>query len=101
MAEGKLINKESFLDSRIVGDLRLRDHYDLVFLGMVDRTLGDEFIFRTRGLCHCLNAGDILVVIGPRAEIERLKKDLRNKLSIEALPELKKSARDDLSVDRT
>ena len=63
--------------------------------------MGDEFVFRTRGLHHRLDAGDTLVVIGPRAEIERLKKDLRNKFSIEALPKLKKSARDDLSVDRT
>lgn len=96
-----VINNESFLDGRVVGDLRLRDYYDLVLLGMVDRTLGNEFIFRTRGLRHCLNAGDILVVIGPRAEIERLKRDLHNKLAIEALAKLKKSVRDDLSVDRT
>ena len=72
------INKGSFLDGRVVGDSRLRDHYNLVLLGMVDRALGDEFIFRTRGLRHRLDAGDILVVIGPRAEIEHLKKDLGN-----------------------
>lgn len=79
------INKDSFLDGKVVGDARLRDHYDLVLLGMVDRTLSDEFTFRTRGLHHRLDAGDILVVIGPRAEIERLEKDLGNKLPVEAL----------------
>ncbi len=36
----------------------------------------------------------------PRAETERLKRDLRNKLSIEALPKLKKSAGESLFVDR-
>lgn len=70
--------KGSFLNGRVVGDARLRDYYDLVLLGMVDRALGDEFIFRTRGLRHRLDAGDILVVIGPRVEIEHLKRDLGN-----------------------
>ncbi len=49
---------------------------------------------------HRLDSGDTLVVIGPRAETERLKRDLRNKLSIEALPKLKKSAGESLFVDR-
>jgi voltage-gated potassium channel len=96
-----VINKESFLDGRVVGDLRLRDYYDLVLLGMIDRTMGEEFIFRTRGLHHRLNAGDTLVVIGPSAEIERLKRDLRNKFSIEALPKLKKSVGESSSVDHS
>ena len=96
-----VINKESFLDGQVVGDLRLRDYYDLVLLGMVDCTLGDEFIFRTRGLHHRLDAGDTLVVIGPRAETGRLKRDLRNKLAIEALPKLKRSAGEGLSVDHS
>jgi len=85
------VARSSFLDGRLVGDSRLRDYYDLVLLGMVDRALGDEFIFRTQGLRHRLDAEDILVVIGPRDEIERLKKDLGNKLPIEALPKLKKT----------
>jgi len=85
------IIKGSFLDGRVVGDARLRDYYDLILLGMVDRALGDEFIFRTRGLRHRLDAGDILVVIGPHIEIEHLKRDLGNKLPIEALSKLKKS----------
>jgi voltage-gated potassium channel len=95
------ITRESFLDGRAIGDLRLRDFYDLVLLGMVDRTLGDEFIFRTRGLRHCLNAGDILVIIGPRAEIDRLKRDLDNRLPIESLPKLKKSAGDGSPFDHS
>jgi len=88
------INKDSFLDGRVVGDLRLRDYYDLVLLGMVDRDLGDEFIFRTRGLSHRLDAGDTLVIIGPHAEIERLKEDLHNKLTLKMIPKLKKNSAD-------
>lgn len=66
----------SFLDGRYVEGLSLRDHYDLVLLGMVDRDISDQFIFRTRGYNHKLDAGDILVVIGPRGAIEGLKRDL-------------------------
>jgi voltage-gated potassium channel len=94
------IVKGSFLDGLLVGDSRLRDYYDLVLLGMVDRALGDEFIFRTRGLRHRLDAGDILVVIGPRAEIDRLNKDLGNKLPIEALSKLKISTGNSGPCDR-
>lgn len=95
------ITRKSFLDGHVLGDLRLRDYYDLVLLGMVDRNLSEEFIFRTRGLSHCLKAGDTLVVIGPHAEIERFKKDLDNKPAIEALTKLEKSAGEDLSVDHS
>jgi voltage-gated potassium channel len=70
------ITKGSFLENCHVEGLSLRDRYNLVLLGMVDRDMGDDFIFRTRGLNHRLGAGDILVVIGPRGEIERLRADL-------------------------
>ena len=94
-----VINKESFLVGRLVGDFRLRDYYDLVLLGMVDRAMGDDFIFRTRGLHHRLDAGDTLVVIGPGVETERLKRDLRNRISIDDLPTLKKLLGERSTVD--
>jgi voltage-gated potassium channel len=65
----------SFLDGVRLGELELSSRYNLVLLGVVDRELGDEFIFSTSGVDHKLDQDDVLVVIGPDAEVERLRKD--------------------------
>jgi voltage-gated potassium channel len=96
-----VINEESFLVGRAVGEFRLRDYYNLVLLGMVDRALSDDFIFRTQGLQHHLDTGDTLVVIGPSVEIERLKRDLRNRISFDAMPKLKNSRKKGSAVERS
>lgn len=87
------ISGGSFADGQNVESLRLRDHYNLVLLGVVDCELGDEFIFRTRGLNHRLEAGDILVVIGPGAEIRKLQRDLHNGTRLEEIPRTQEGTR--------
>ncbi len=42
----------------------------------MDRELGNEFIFRLSGIDHKLDPSDLLVVIGAKDEIERLKADI-------------------------
>ncbi|MCP4342804.1 MAG: TrkA family potassium uptake protein, partial [Desulfobulbaceae bacterium] len=69
------VDKGSFLDGKMLGALELSKHYDLVLIGVVDRELGDEFIFLSSGLDHKLDHGDVLVVIGPPEELERLRQD--------------------------
>ncbi|MCW8890093.1 MAG: NAD-binding protein, partial [Sedimenticola sp.] len=51
------VAKGSFMDGQMLGDLRLSSRYDLIVLGVVDRELGDEFIFASSGLNHKLDAG--------------------------------------------
>ncbi len=65
----------SFLDGRRLGELNLSSHYNLILLGVVDRELGDEFLFATGNVDHRLDARDVLVVIGPTGEIERFRQD--------------------------
>ncbi|MET0094122.1 MAG: TrkA family potassium uptake protein [Sedimenticola sp.] len=69
------VTEDSFLDGRRLGELGLSKRYNLVLLGVVDRELGDEFIFSTSGVDHKLDRDDVLVVIGPGEEIERLRRD--------------------------
>ncbi len=69
------VDKGSFLDGKMLGTLELSKHYDLVLIGVVDRELGDEFIFLSSGFDHKLDHGDVLVVIGPPEELERLRED--------------------------
>ena len=65
--------KGSFMDGHMLGDLDLSSRYDLIVLGVVDRELGDEFIFASSGLDHKLDAGDVLVVIGASPALEKLR----------------------------
>ncbi len=69
------VDEGSFLDGKRLGALELSKHYDLVLIGVVDRELGDEFIFLSSGQDHKLDPMDVLVVIGPPQEIERLRQD--------------------------
>ncbi|MCW8944709.1 MAG: NAD-binding protein [Sedimenticola sp.] len=63
----------SFMDGQMLGELGLSRRYDLIVLGVVDRELGDEFIFASSGLNHKLDAGDVLVVIGAGPALEKLR----------------------------
>ena len=69
------VRENSFMDGRRLGELELCRHYDLVVLGVVDKELGDEFVFASSGMDHKLDSGDILVVIGTAEEIDRFKQD--------------------------
>lgn len=73
------IPEDSFLCGRRLIDMDLSDRYNLVLLGTVDSQRRSEFVLSPRGLTRKLNAGDVLVVIGPSGESERLRTDLTAK----------------------
>ena len=66
----------SMLTGRRVKDVQLGNDYNLILVGIVDREMGDNFIYSTEGHNHRLDAGDVLVVIGPNEEIDRIRQDL-------------------------
>jgi voltage-gated potassium channel len=45
-------------------------------MGVVDLELGRNLIFSNSGVTHLMDAGDLLVVIGPAQEIARLREDM-------------------------
>lgn len=53
------------------------DHlaHDVVVLGLVDRQQGRELTMAVEG-ARAIRPGDVLVVIGPRSELDRLRQDL-------------------------
>ncbi|MCU7935675.1 MAG: NAD-binding protein [Candidatus Thiodiazotropha sp. (ex Dulcina madagascariensis)] len=67
------IPEHSTLSGVPLNDLQLDKRYNLIVMGVVDLELGNQLIFSTSGVAHRLDAGDILVVIGPMGEISRLK----------------------------
>jgi voltage-gated potassium channel len=57
---------ESYLEGVTVSQLNLKNEkYNLVLIGVVDRELDDQLHFINGETDHVLNAGDVLVVMGP------------------------------------
>jgi voltage-gated potassium channel len=60
------IPTESFLEGVMVSELDLdNEQYNLILIGVVDKELGDQLHFTNGETDHELNAGDVLVVMGP------------------------------------
>jgi voltage-gated potassium channel len=67
------IPKGSYLEDSKSSDLELAEKYNLILIGIVDRELGDALHFAISEKKHILNAGDVLVVLGPANEIKHFK----------------------------
>jgi voltage-gated potassium channel len=70
------ILKGSCLENTKTSDLRLNEKHNLILIGVVDRELGDQLHFAIGEKEHCLDAGDVLVVMGPATEIKAFKKEV-------------------------
>ncbi len=75
------IRKNCFLDGKRLEESHLSQNYNLILLGVVDKELGNEFIFKLSGIDHKLDSNDLLVVIGTTDEIERLRQDIDTPLT--------------------
>ncbi|NCD11653.1 MAG: TrkA family potassium uptake protein [Epsilonproteobacteria bacterium] len=74
--EQLMIHERSPLNGLMMNDIYPIEHYNLLLVGIHDKELQKQFIFITEGHNHKLDAGDILVVIGEKEEIERYKKEV-------------------------
>ena len=70
------IRKGSCLENTKTCDLKLNRKYNLILIGVVDRELGDRLHFAIGEKEHCLDAGDVLVVMGPARAIKAFKKEI-------------------------
>lgn len=71
-----IIPEGSPLDSTYTSELRLSEKHNLVILGIVDKELGEDLHFIIGEKDHKLDAGDIIVVLGPSREIKAFKKEV-------------------------
>lgn len=69
------ITERSKLNGQFLSQCYPMQNYNMLLIGLHDKELKKEFIFITEGHNHKLDDGDILVVIGKSAEIERFKMD--------------------------
>ncbi len=70
------IRKNSPLDGAYTDDIVMFKAHNLIFLGIMDRELGDEFIFFSKGINHKIDRGDVVVVLGSKIDIESIKEEL-------------------------
>lgn len=59
----------SVLENTQLSDLNLEKKFNLILIGVVDKELGSDLLFSIGDQDHKLDAGDILVVLGPAQEI--------------------------------
>ncbi len=70
------IPKNSILDGVYFKDLKIFKKHNLIFLGILDRELKDEFIFFSKGINHKIDYRDVIVVLGSKDNIKEFKKEL-------------------------
>lgn len=70
------IPEASWLENRKTSTLRLNERHNLILLGVVDKEMGETLHFAVGDEEHVLNAGDVLVVMGPAREIRTFKERL-------------------------
>ncbi len=63
----------SFLDGVNLKDIAFSKMYKVIVIGLVDKELGNKFIFVTRGINHKIDAGDVLVVVGKKEDVQSFK----------------------------
>lgn len=70
------IPKGSWLEDCKISSLRLNERHNLILIGVVDKELGNDLHFAIGDKEHILDAGDVLVVMGPAKEIREFKEHL-------------------------
>ncbi len=66
----------SVLENTYSSQLKLNEDHNLVLIGIVDKELGEDLHFAIGKQDHLLNAGDILVILGPSRDIRAFKKEV-------------------------
>jgi len=68
----------SYLENTYSSTLSLNEQFNLVLIGIVDKELDDNLHFAIGEKDHKLDAGDIIVVLGPSREVNAFKKEVTN-----------------------
>lgn len=67
------IPKGSWIENTQVSSLKLNEKHNLILIGVVNKEWGEDLHFAIGEREHHLDAGDILVVMGPAREIRAFK----------------------------
>jgi voltage-gated potassium channel len=70
------IPEHSYLENTYSSELTVNERHNLVLIGVVDKELDEQLHFSIGEKDHKLDAGDIIVVLGPSREIRVFKKEV-------------------------
>lgn len=68
--------RNSSINGKFTKEIYLSQEYNLVVIGIKDKEISDEFIFYSAGINHKIDEGDVIVVIGHLADVERFKEEM-------------------------
>jgi len=68
----------SCLENVKTSNLKLNETHNLILIGIVDKELGEQLHFAIGEQDHKLDAGDILVVMGPEKAIKAIKNEVEH-----------------------
>jgi len=66
------IGKNSPLNGKKLSEIDF-SKFNIIFIGMIDEELGNQFVFNTVGFDHKIDEGDIIVCVGKEQDIYRFK----------------------------
>ncbi len=73
-----LIPENSFLVDRMTDDIDFSP-FGVLLVGMIDKELGNAFVFITAGINHRIDVGDTLVCMGDKEKLEAFEEELKRK----------------------
>ncbi len=76
-----LIPEDSFLIGMMTDEIDFSP-FSVLLVGMIDKELGNAFIFITAGINHKIDTGDTIVCIGDKEKLEAFEKEIKKKESI-------------------
>jgi voltage-gated potassium channel len=68
----------SYLDGKYLKDFDFSKDFNIIIIGLTDKELGDNFIFSSYFKDHKIDAGDTLVAIGYRENLDKFNKYIRS-----------------------
>ncbi len=71
------VTQSSKLNKIYLSELNLRESYNLIAIGIIDKKLGKNFRFVTGEYRHQLSINDILIVVGKLEDIDQFKVDVK------------------------
>jgi len=71
-----MVGQGGLVDQRLASELTLDRDYDLILIGVVDASTGEQRVVTTAAFQHRLQPGDVLLVIGHDCDIRRFREQL-------------------------
>lgn len=65
------IGENSLLRNIFLKDMNIHKEFGVLLIGIMDKELGDKFIFNTKGINHKIDEGDVLVVVGKDFDLRK------------------------------